>query len=222
MKTVYLCGDSFGVSDPDYGECWVDLLQRSLKGRAQLCVLARVAASNTTIALQVDRAIEHRADFVIWLATSSVRHEVQFTDIQGDLLDNFTDPTTGISRPLANYSASFLKNHLIFNQQQRTFLTRYLAEYVSLPVEVYRNELIIDATHQRLARAQIPYLFDQGGFDHKSFGASKTYDWPNRSQLCLWDGIPANMPLRPYFHITDCRRHKDIADYYQWQINQYL
>lgn len=222
MKKIYICGDSFAVRDPEYGDCWVDHLERSIASRAEIRVLARVAASNMHIALQIDRAIEQQADFVIWLATSSVRHEAQLAETGADMLDDFVDPARSAQGGLANYSLSFLDNDLIFTTEQKNFLVRYLVEYVNLPVEIYRNELMIDAIHTRMSRAGIPYLFDQGGFEHASFQPQKTYDWPNRSAVCLWDFVPAKMPLRPYFHITDADRHKHIAEYYQCQITPYL
>lgn len=222
MKKVYVCGDSFAVSDPGYGACWVDLLRNQLSATAELIVLARVAASNTHIALQLDRAMHQGADFIIWLATSSVRYEARLGEVTGDLLDNFVDATTCEPNALANYSASFLRNNLVFAPQDNDMLLRYLINFSCLELDVYKNELIIEAAHARLNRCGVPYIFDQGGFEHASFGGTAHYEWPNQSALCLWDYVDKNMPLRPYYHIMDQQRHQDIADYYQCQINQYL
>jgi hypothetical protein len=65
--------------------------------------------------------------------------------------------------------------------------------------------------------SKIPFLFDQGGFEHSKFGGStklyfKKFD-QYRSQVNLWDH--GNTALyRPYYHITDPDIHKSVADYY--------
>ena len=66
MTDIYICGDSFAVSDPEYGPCWVDMLPAVIN-------LAQVCATNLLISQQVDRAIENQAKFIICLCTSSTR-----------------------------------------------------------------------------------------------------------------------------------------------------
>lgn len=224
MKTVYICGDSFAVDDPDSTLVyWVNLLRQSLP-EVNIVNLSRICASNLQISLQIDRAIEQGADFVIWLATSSARHDAKFGDINGDLLNQFKDLTASPALGgLSSYSLSYFQNGLNFSSTDRSFLTRYLAEYTCLELDVYHNELLIDAVHARLSRSGIPYIFDQGGFQHRSFGGDdKTYSWPNRSQICLWDHVPPNMPLRPYFHILDPDIHRSVAEYYSCQVQKNL
>jgi hypothetical protein len=47
---IYVCGDSFGVSDPEYGAGWMDQI-------GQTTNLCQVSDSNLLIAQQVYRAI---------------------------------------------------------------------------------------------------------------------------------------------------------------------
>ena len=69
MKKVYVCGDSFCVSDLEYGECWVDLLGKD----RDVTSLAQVSATNTLISMQVDQAIAENAEFIIVQGTSCTR-----------------------------------------------------------------------------------------------------------------------------------------------------
>ena len=55
---IYICGDSFCVSDLEYGPCWTDLLAEKFS----ICNLAQIAATNLLIAQQVDRAIADNAE----------------------------------------------------------------------------------------------------------------------------------------------------------------
>ena len=68
---IYICGDSFGVSDAEYGDCWVDIVA----GQFLTGNLCQIAATNLLIAQQVDQAIAASADFVIVQCTSVTRSE---------------------------------------------------------------------------------------------------------------------------------------------------
>ena len=57
---IYICGDSFGVSDAEYGDCWADIVAAQFP----TCNLCQIAATNLLIAQQVDQAIAASADFV--------------------------------------------------------------------------------------------------------------------------------------------------------------
>ena len=76
MKRVYICGDSFCVPDPEYGPCWADLLATEYHTVNQ----ATVSATNLMISMQVDSAIEDRADFVIVQGTSCTRSQTRYQD----------------------------------------------------------------------------------------------------------------------------------------------
>ena len=90
---------------------------------------------------------------------------------------------------------------------------------VDLDLEIYRNKCIIESVLQRLTDSNIPFLFDQGGFEHTKFGATSEYfkAWDfNRSKYNLWDHGDSKLH-RPYFHIADQNTHNEIAEYYSEQ-----
>ena len=76
MKKIYICGDSFCVSDTEYGPCWVDYVaqQRSVTN------LAQVAATNLMISMQVDHAIAAAADFIIVQGTACTRSQTRHAE----------------------------------------------------------------------------------------------------------------------------------------------
>ena len=89
-------------------------------------------------------------------------------------------------------------------------------EFFDLDLAIHRDKLIIEATLQRLVDSGIPFLFDQGGLEHPSYGGVGTYFIKYneyRSKHCLWDHANTR-DLRPYFHIQDQSIHDMIADYY--------
>jgi hypothetical protein len=197
---IYICGDSFAVPDPDYGAMWVDLLQEKVK--YPVVNLAQVCASNLVISQQVHSIVD--AKFVIVLFSASTRSQT--------LINNRTVP----------FSWHSLDSTTPFNDQQLSILKQYAGEFFDLPLAIYENQCIIEATLQRLVNRGQPFRFDQGGFEHPSFGSSSKYfeqysDW--RSDICLWDCTRVRHH-RPYYHITDLTVHQQVADYYSEIINK--
>ena len=225
--TVYVCGDSFACSDLEYGPNWVDILTKKLQGRINLVNMSRVCASNTQIALQVDRAIANQASYVIYLATSSVRDDVPFNVLKNnqELLDRFVDITNPENgKNLTSYSVHNLNNTTLFDNLQLSVLKQYHANFFDIDIAVYRNSLIIEAVLSKLKTSNIPFVFDQGGFEHKSFlNSKKNYfdTYKNyRSEICVWDYVTKKLKHRPYYHIEDRHIHEEIAEYYYNLINE--
>jgi len=190
-KRVYICGDSFGVSDPEYGPCWADMIASQYKTTN----LSRVCASNLLISQQVDQAIDQRPDFIICLGTSSTRQHMRF--------DNEIVP----------YSIHSIDSTTQFDQRQKDLLKQYVAEFFDLGVAIYENQCVIENTLHKLEHSQIPYLFDQGGYEHcvdRHYFQQYTH---RRSQYNLWDHAERR-EFRPYYHITDSNIHKQVAEYY--------
>lgn len=189
---IYICGDSFGVPDPEYGPGWMD----QIGATTNLC---RVSASNLLIAQQVDRAIEAGAGKIIVLFTSSTRSE----KIQN-----------GAAIPFSWHTASSTTTP--FDNRQLQILQDYFAEFYDLGLAIYTNQCIIEHTLARLDRSGIDYVWDQGGFEHPSMGGGICFTEYNstRSDLCLWD-FSRTREYRPYYHITDAKIHQDIATYYK-------
>lgn len=189
-KSVYICGDSFYCSDAESTIVpWHEQFERTS--------LAQVCASNLLISQQVEQAIDNQADYIIVGFTSSLRSELEF---EGKIVP-FSWLSLDDTTPFDSATINNLKQ--MFNN-------------IDLATEVKRNQLIIEATLQRLADSEIPFLFDQGGFEHKSYeGVGKYFAKFDqyRSKVCLWDHSD-NRTHRPYFHITNQAIHTQIADYY--------
>jgi len=220
VKTVYICGDSFSTPDAEYGPCWVDFLQQNLMGTANIVNHSLVAASNLMISIQVTHAIAHAANFVIVQGTACTREEIAVTDkSELDLLTRFN------LRQLVSYSIYRpYRSHL--TKLQQGLVQQYQKEFFDLPLAIYRDRCIIENTLQRLEDSGIPFLFDQGGFEHASFGNVADYNYFEKykkhcSDVNLWD-YGNTQDERPYYHIKDTEIHREVADYYANQIRQYL
>jgi hypothetical protein len=220
MKKVYICGDSFSTPDPEYGPCWVDFLQQNLTGIADLINHSSVSASNLLVSVQVELAINNSADFIIVQGTACTRGEVAVGNTSNaDLMtrfDNYDLVSYSIYRPY--------RSHLDTTQQ--ALVEQYQKQFFDLPLAIYRDRCIIENTLQKLKDSQIPFLFDQGGFEHVSFGNSLDQTYfekynSYRSQVNLWDyGNTVNE--RPYYHIDDIEIHRTVAEYYFQEIKQNL
>lgn len=200
MKKVYLCGDSFGVPDPNHGDCWVDLLKKKID--CEIVNLCRVCASNLLISSQIDQALD--ADFTIVLFTASTRNQVRY---HGEIVP---------------YSIHSLDDTTPFDEKYLSDLTKYSLKFFDLETSIYQSQCIIESSLQRLVDRGRPFLFDQGGFEHPSYGSNKKYFEKyqgHRSKYNLWD-YANNRTHRPYYHITDTKIHEMIADYYAEQIQK--
>jgi len=188
----YICGDSFGASDKKSN---IIPWHEQIECRN----LSRVIASNLMISRQVDTAIQENAEFIIVLFTTSARFE------------HYSGP----------YQPQALENSNL-NQKEKDIISQWTRHFFNLELEIYKNKCIIESTLQRLVNSKIPFLFDQGGFEHKKWGVSKTY-FENydqyRSKYNLWDHGKTEH-LRPFFHITNQDIHNEIAGYYQEQITK--
>jgi hypothetical protein len=187
MTKVYICGDSFAVPDPEYGSCWVDYLGDTNN-------LAQVCASNLLISQQVDRAIQEESKFIICLFTSSTRQLVRYKDTVKPISWHSIDTTD-------------------FDPTQKKLLKQYAAEFFDLDTAIYENKCIIEHTLHKLESSNIPYLFDQGGFEHRVDKKYFQHYNHRRSEKNLWD-YTNTRAYRPYYHITDSNVHKQISEYY--------
>jgi hypothetical protein len=221
MKTIYICGDSFASVDADYpGVSWTEQLASMVDAR--IVNLSFVAASNLLISIQVQRAIQAQADYVICLGTTVTREELKLPNKQQhtDLLDRFWSfqRNNNTDKDLMSYSWLTIENYPVDQNLVREFYTQYF----DLDLAIYRNQCIIENTLQKLTDSGIPFMFDQGGFEHKSFGGlAKEYFIKyknNISSINLWDYAVGKKNLKPYFHFTDPAMHTPIAEYYAEKI----
>jgi len=210
---IYICGDSFCASDPEYPKIlpWHEQIKNSIN-------LSRVCASNLLISLQVERAIRKKAKAIIVEFTSVTRNEVKFNhQTHKDLYDRFYNMTNPSSKAdLSTYTVLTIEDAFALTKEQQNLLKEYNKEFFDLDLAIHRDKLIIEATLQKLVDSGIPFKFDQGGFEHKSYGGVGSYFNKYeyyRSKYCLWD-YANTRDLRPYFHIQDQSIHDKIAEYY--------
>jgi len=197
---IYICGDSFGVSDPEHGPMWAD----HLSAKYSVHNLSRVCASNLMISQQLDVAIKNNAEFIILLCTASTRGQTR--------LDNDIVP----------YSIHSLDHTTPFTHRQLLILKEHTAEFFDLDLAIYENKCIIESMLSRLVASNIPFVFDQGGFEHASYGGVGMYFTQYkqyRSRYNLWD-YADQRTHRPYYHITDKQVHLDVYRYYAGLIDE--
>lgn len=196
---IYICGDSFCVSDHMYGEMWADLVAQ----RYPTVNLAQIASTNLLIARQVDQAIEAGAEFVIMHGTAVTRAEKKVGDCYV---------------PFSYHTASTVTTP--FDTNQLRILKEYYTEFFDLDLAIYQNKITIENTLQKLVNSGIPFLFDQGGFEHPKFGTTQQYFQQfdqYRSAVNLWN-YSVTRDYRPYYHIVDANVHHTVANYYTQQI----
>jgi hypothetical protein len=225
VKTLYICGDSFASTDSESAIVpWPEQLADKLKGVWSVTNLSMVCASNLTIRMQVDQALENNADFIIVLFTSSVRdHGVKSDYPPGSqLLDDFSQIGQDHSnKRLACWSYHSLDSTCIMPAKKIQILKDFYTHIFDIDVAIYQNQCIIESTLHQLVNSQTTFLFDQGGFENLKFGSTKPYfaEFEKyRSQYNLWSLSTSTMQHRPYFHITDQSMHNRIAEYYHQQI----
>jgi len=201
---IYICGDSFCVSDPAYGPSWVDLVAEKFAVRN----LARVAATNLLIALQVQQAMANQAQFIIVNFTAVTRSEKR---VGNDIV------------PFSYHTASAQTTG--FNDRQLRILKEYYTEFFDLDLAIKQNQITIEHTLSALMLSGISFRFDQGGFEHPKFGTVGQGYFGQfeqyKSKINLWDHA-VSRDYRPYYHITDAQVHRSVADYYSKEINQCL
>ena len=201
---IYICSDSFGVSDPEYGLSWTDILA----ARFDVVNLSQMAATNLLISQQVDRALTNRARFIIVQCTAVTRGEKRWQDGY---------------HPFSYHTASPVTT--AFDGNQLRILKEYFTEFFDLDLAIYQNKITIEHTLQRILDTATPFLFDQGGFEHLSFDRAVPGYFEKfqkyRSEINLWD-FAQTRKYRPYFHITDPAVHVRVADYYTSAINSAL
>ena len=196
---IAVCGDSFCVPDPDYGPMWVDLLST----HCDLRNYSACTSSNLLIARQVDQALEDCADFVIVHFTSCTR---------GEKLHD------GVYVPFSFHTAS--EKTTPFDPNALRILKEYYTEFFDLNLAVYQNSVTIEHTLNKLISSGRPFRFDQGGFEHASYGGTGEYFTQYdryRSRFNLWDHVDVRV-FRPYYHIQDQHIHQQVAEYYQQEI----
>lgn len=180
-------------------------------------------ASNFLIRLQIERAMQQQADFIIVNFTSSVREEGRYRDTvcSGELLDRFYRYHLDHGRSdLMAYSPWHVDTNPVLTADQKQLIRHYSAEFTDIDLNVAKNYFLITGTLDRLIKSGTAFLFSPGGFEHTSYLHDRVsgYDFDEyqawRSDHNLWDHIRDFTRARPYFHIDDPMITQTIADYY--------
>jgi hypothetical protein len=236
MKKIYICGDSFGC--PNIGwtfDPWPTLLAAQLGSAYTVTNLSISCASNLLIRMQVDRAIASQADFIILLGTACTRSQGQVRKVNqpntgiydrfvriGDQNDNVT------TRDLACYSIQSLNETCAFDQDDIASIKDYQSRLFNLDLAIYENQCIIESSLHQLKEHNIPFIFDQGGFENPIFGDVRQTDYfsnfnKHKSDINQWTlSSYAPKTNMTHFHIIDPNIHAQIADYYKIIIEKFL
>ena len=218
MKHIYICGDSFATPDPEYGTMWAELLERELGADYRIVNHSSVAASNLLVAVQVDNAIKNHADFVIVLATACTRGEaLVLPPTDQALMDRFN------RQELVSYSI-YRPYRSQLNTQDQAAIYQFHLQYADLELNIFRDHCILLGALYQLTHSATPFLFDQGGFEHPSFGGTREYFnefVAQRADLNVWDYGTTEQD-RPHYHILRLEDHVRIAEYYRNKITNYF
>ena len=224
MKTLYICGDSFCSVDPDYPGSWVEQIQLD---HSDLIVvsLAIPGASNFQIYLQVKEALAKNCDYLIYHATSSIRHEF--------VVDPLVDPKTGYDnywnrsfpnepRQLVCTSWVTPENSLILDRKQVTLIKTFFKNFINIDSEIEKNYLFITSTLDLINSSGIKnWVWSRGGFEHKDFKNSKNWQFEfaeREVEYNLWDHYYAEV-TRPFYHISDLAVIKTACKHYSTMLN---
>ena len=235
MKKIFICGDSFGC--PDLGwtiDPWPVLLANQLGADYTVTNLSISCASNLLIRIQVDQAIADQADFVILLGTTCTRSQGRVRDSDQPhtaLYDRFVrvgnTNDNAHKRDLACYSIPSLNETCVFDKSDIAVIKDYQYRLFDLDLAIYENQCIIESSLHTLKQHNVPFVFDQGGFENPIFGNVRRTDYfaefdQHRSQINQWT-LSSYLPNTnmAHFHITDPAVHAQIADYYQTIIENF-
>jgi len=190
--------------------------------------LSICCASNLLIRMQVDRAIANQADFVILLGTACTRSQGHVREVNqpnADIYNRFVrigDQNDDVgTRDLACYSIHSLNETCVFDKDDIVSIKDYQSRLFDLDLAIYENKCIIESSLYQLTEHNIPFIFDQGGFENPMFGNVRKTDYFSsfdqyRSQINQWT-LSSYLPNTntTHFHITDPAVHAQIAEYYQ-------
>ena len=218
---IYICGDSFCSQDKEYGSNWVDLLIQ--KSPTKIINLSRPGASNYLIYLQVKHALENNATYIIYHATSSIRHEFSFTtdDTSKDNIDRYWNVLTpnNPKKTICTSWATPLINTPIDFKYELTEIYTFGTKFLDLPSTIEKNYIYILFTLQLIKENNklCNWAWSQGGFEHPKFNPNSNWNFSQyrqyESKINLWDYYNSTA-LRPYYHITDIKIHQEVCNLY--------
>jgi hypothetical protein len=221
-KTLYICGDSFCTSDPEYGASWTDLFSQ-MNPEIDVRNFSSIGASNYLVYLQVKEALAAGCDYLIFHATSSVRQEFVIDRDQAttDSVDRYwrQDRPQGSMR--CNSFQNVEKNlDGLFSWDQRLTIKEYFADFFDFAGQIEKNYVFIYHTLNMLdSHKALTWAWSRGGFEHSRFaGTSNTWDFSKFADrecpLNLWDHYVPDV-YRPHFHVNDPDVVQNVCNSYQ-------
>ena len=220
---LYICGDSFCVEDPEYGQNWVGYIRDQLP-HIDVVNLSSCGASNYLIYLQAKHAIESQCDFLICNFTSSVRQEIK---VRNDL-HSIDSVARYYNSVLDNQKTSMICGSWIgidrhypgqLDQDKVAVIENFFKQCVDFPNLIEKNYLYIKSTLNMIADSTSkPWAWSQGGFEHASF-ANASVHWEfdqyatTKISANLWDYYDPKL-LRPYYHVTNSNVHQNVCNQY--------
>ena len=219
-KKLYICGDSFGTSDPDYGMSWSDTFTK-MHPELDIINLCVSGASNYHIYLQVKHAIDNKCDFLVYLATSSIRCEFMISsDLNASGHDSI-DRYWNIQQPDNKniISTSWVRpQEKVYNNNQRNDILNFFGQYVDFVSVIEKNYIFMDYTLM-LIKKSLPtdsWAWTRGGFEHSTWGDNnRQWDFSNfldkEITTNLWDYYQPEI-IRPYYHVTDEQVIKKVCN----------
>lgn len=229
MKKIYICSDSFGCPDIGWSiDPWPVLLSNKLGNNYNVTNLSISCASNILIRMQVDQAIANQASFVILAGTTCTRsqgHVQKVNNPHTNIYDRFVrignKNDDSQTRDLACYSIQSLNETCVFAPDDIAAIKNYQTRLFDLDLAIYENQCIIESSLYTLKQHQIPFIFDQGGFENPIFGNVRRTDYFSnfneyKSQINQWT-LSKDLPNTniAHVHIIGPEIHNQIADYYK-------
>lgn len=218
---LYICGDSFCVSDPEFGDNWVTLLTKKYPNLT-IVNLASCGASNYLIYLQVKQALEENCNFLIYNATSSIRQEFSLradncVSDNAKRYWNSNNQNKNTSMICGSWLGIDRHYKELIEVKQTNEIHTFFKNYVDLPNLIEKNFIFIAHTLSLLNSSGINWAWSQGGFEHKNFSDNQYPEFNQyRSKECstnLWDHYVQDQ-VRPWFHVTDFAVHQNVCKSY--------
>jgi len=209
FPTLYICGDSFCSTDHEYGQSWVDHLIKQLP-HISVVNLASPGASNYQIYLQVRHALEQNCQYLIYHATSSIRHEfcLNTQSVDRDSADRYWNRSMPEQKkPMVCTSWLTPENSLVLSTEQAQQIKTFYMSFIDLPAEIEKNYLFILSTLQLIQQSNVlNWIWSRGGFEHTKFTNNQSWNFDaylaNECKHNLWDHYDSTQ-LRPFYHVTD-------------------
>lgn len=234
MKTLAVCGDSWFSSELKFpGKSFPEILAKQLD--CNLLSLARGGCSNFAIALQIDRAIESRADFIVCTSTTHDRIELPippfiFDTDRGlanikyqphpDLSsqhDFLVEPTV-ISESINNLTRPNLYD---IPEEQASALMEYVTYLYDDQVKRQTDSWIISDACRRLVKSGIPFLIYTEalyfGSLEKDIGWLSSKNRIDFNDFSIYN-LETTEQTRFHYRFEDAGK---IADYIQQRINTF-